>query len=112
MRLKEDSGSWGARAIIRRDYRHDFGTPEVPKGHPKRKQKKPRVRINHKHVWVEAGPWWPDWWPYRLRREEDDRPSMSFRFKCSVPGCLATLRKNNPRYGYESYKYQKNQGRT
>lgn len=107
MRLKEDSSSWRSRGIQRRDYRHDFGTPEVPKGHPKRKVKKPRKRIDHKHIWIEEGPWWPEWWPYRLTKEEAERPTMSFRFKCSVVGCQATKRKTNPRYGYEMHKYRK-----
>ena len=37
MRLKEDNSSWKSGGIVRRDFRHSHGEPEIPKA-PKKKQ--------------------------------------------------------------------------
>lgn len=52
MRLKEDSSSWRASGILRRDFRHDPGLPEdeIPK-HRKKKRKK----HIHEYKKVEIG---------------------------------------------------------
>lgn len=55
MRLKEDSTSWKSRGIMRRDFRHDPGTPEseIPKHmHGKGKNKK------HVHKYVRSFAGW------------------------------------------------------
>lgn len=54
MRLKEDPDGWHSSAIRRRDFRHTHGDPEVPKGHPKRKAKKEKKKIDHKHEWIDV----------------------------------------------------------
>lgn len=53
MRLKEDSGSWRARGIIRRDFRHTHGDPEIDTTKVKGKKKRPK-KNKHKHIWVEV----------------------------------------------------------
>jgi hypothetical protein len=66
MRLKEDDTSWKSRSIKRRNYRQAPLTPEeeVPKGHPKRKQKQKQVKKERcKHVWVEVS--YDEWIRYR-----------------------------------------------
>lgn len=35
MRIKEDSSSWGAHSVIRRDFRNSHDEPEIP-GHKKK----------------------------------------------------------------------------
>lgn len=56
MRISEDAGSWRARGIIRRDFRHTHGDPEVPRHRSTRKKsgKKKTPRQACKHVWVEV----------------------------------------------------------
>jgi hypothetical protein len=54
MRLKEDSSSWKSRGIMRRDFRHIKGDPEVPDGHPKHRKKKPKKPKRCHHEWIEV----------------------------------------------------------
>jgi len=72
MRLSKDHEGWHADGVRRRDFRHDFSTPEIPRGHPKRKRRPSRrSRCTCKHVWVEVsydeycryigGQSWPSW---------------------------------------------------
>jgi hypothetical protein len=103
MRLSKEPDGWHADGVRRRDYRHDYGTPEVPKGHPKRRQKKPRPP-KHKHVWVEQAPY--DYSYYS--DQPKDRPHYYTRFMCTVCGKYES--KVNPRYGYEYYRWAKNNG--
>lgn len=100
MRLSQDDSSWKARGILRRDFRHTHGEPEIPKTKV-RKKNKPRKRIDHKHDWVEA----TEYYEYRSSLGPD-YPRWSLHFRCTI--CRAHKWKKNPRYGYESYKYRKN----
>lgn len=54
MRLKEDSSSWRASGIVRRDFRHDPGMPEteIPKH---RKLKRSKVKHVHEYKRVFVG---------------------------------------------------------
>lgn len=104
MRLSRDKSSWRARGILRRDYRHDFSTPEEPKGHPPKRRRKPKAKRVHegKHVWGEKkshNPWYLDW--------ADDRPTYYHYQLCMVPGCKARKNTINQRYGYEMWKWRK-----
>lgn len=53
MRLKEDNTNWQASSIQRRDFRHTYGEPEVPKHRKSKKKSKPKGN-GCKHVWVEV----------------------------------------------------------
>lgn len=62
MRLKEDSNSWRAGGVIRRDARHDKGTGEVPCH--RRMYRPSRTRWcrgktgqEHRPVWVHPKNW-------------------------------------------------------
>ena len=62
MRLAEDTDSWKAGGIIRRDFRHAHGDPEVNL-HGSRKKKPGKKRSDHKHEYFEVGtveyaPWY------------------------------------------------------
>jgi len=108
MRLKEDNMSWHARGVMCRDFRHTHGDPEVPQRGSHKKPKRPRRRIDHKHVWTDwfeqeryAG-YWNDLYPGL-----SIPPSWSLRKECTVSGCKAYKWKKNPRYGYLSAKWNK-----
>jgi hypothetical protein len=116
MRLKEDTDSWKAGGIIRRDFRHTHDGPEVARGHAKRKLRKtPRQRKPFcKHVWVEVSQaeyrryeggfgGWP-WWLYASPEAfYADRASYTTYFVCA--GCLQTRSKVDE--GRRSYVYWK-----
>lgn len=108
MRLKEDNSSWRSRGIVRRDFRHDAGLPETETGRTKVKKKKPRKRIDHKHIWVEHTrpyPYFAYW--FETNPKEDPRPEQHVYFECTVFGCKAHKYKLNPRYGYDYWRWCK-----
>ena len=55
MRLSKDSTNWNATSVMRRDFRHTYGDPEIPK-HLKKRGKKRAKKPSCKHVWVEVSP--------------------------------------------------------
>lgn len=106
MRLKEDTHSWKASGIKRRDFRHDHSGPEVDTSKVKKKHK-PRKKIDHKHIWERDNkPPRPPWWS-SLNDEYANIPSMVIGFSCTVAGCQARKYKTNPRYSYEMWKWRR-----
>lgn len=115
MRLKEDSSSWRSSGITRRDFRHSHDGPEVDQS--KRKPKKARTRIDHKHIWEKVEKpklsrgeirWYEMHYPH-ASFWNPDYPQYKFQFRCTV--CGKTKWKSNPRYSYELWKWRKNWGR-
>lgn len=97
MRISQDTDSWKASGILRRDFRHTLGEPEVErhKGKKKSKPGKPRQRINHRHVYVDVtgtpeAPYWSTWTPwYFTRTTKRYRNYLKNRrvLLCAQPGC-------------------------
>lgn len=65
MRISQDTDSWKASGVLRRDFRHTLGEPEVErhKGKKTPKPRKARKPFSHKHVFVDVtgtseAPWW------------------------------------------------------
>jgi hypothetical protein len=85
--LSEDKDSWNAGGVIWRDFRHTHNGPEVSTF--KKKPKKPRKKIDHRHVFVDVtgtaeAPRWtlPYLTPYPWHHRRTRRV-----FQCAEDGC-------------------------
>ena len=89
MRISQDTDSWKAGGILRRDFRHTHGEPEVERH--RRKKAKPRRRIDHQHVYVDVTgtleePYWG--WLFRYDSSDYFRRRRARRvLKCAEDGC-------------------------
>lgn len=95
-------------SAFRRDWRNDPSTPEVPQGHPKRKQRKKAKASRHAHIWIEEKPWGDDYWWKVERGYSSAPPSHGVSYYCSV--CLRRKSIKNPRYSYEYWKWTRDNG--
>jgi hypothetical protein len=66
MRISQDKDSWRAGGILRRDFRHTHGEPEVPqyKGKPKNGKRWCRGKVGREHQ-----PMWTEWDRWNFRHE-------------------------------------------
>ena len=63
MRISEDTDSWKAGGVLRRDFRHTHNGPEVPIHVGGRKKKPVKKRSDHKHEYeILLREWTYPWW--------------------------------------------------
>jgi hypothetical protein len=91
MRISQDTDSWKASGILRRDFRHTHNGPEVDRHKGQRKKTKVRKHIGHKHVFVDVTgtaeePYWG--WLFRYSNSDYFRRRRSRRvLRCAEDGC-------------------------